>query len=132
MSTVERDNDRDQILHRCYALENGIFQWSWVISDKAIAIKWAKKSGWWVEEVMRKIPQVWFININTLLKKLIISIQWVEIILILLERLGEKQWSIDSNDSQIKHKLKFFLQAEKKEKLEWEKLKTHETRDKGH
>ena len=132
MSTVERDNDRDQILHRCYALENGIFQWSWVISDKAIAIKWAKKSGWWVEEVMRKIPQVWFININTLLKKLIISIQWVEIILILLERLGEKQWRIDSNDSQIKHKLKLILQAEKKEKLEWEKLKTHETRDKGH
>ena len=132
MSTVERDNNRDQILHRCYALENGIFQWSWVISDKAIAIKWAKKSGWWVEEVMRKIPQVWFININTLLKKLIISIQWVEIILILLERLGEKQWRINLNDSQIKHKLKLILQAEKKEKLEWEKLKTHETRDKGH
>lgn len=32
--------------------------------------KMGKKSGWWVEEVMRKILQVWIININTLLKKL--------------------------------------------------------------
>lgn len=32
----------------------------------------------------------------------------------------------------VKHNLKLILQAEKKEKLEGEKLKTHETRDKGY